>query len=53
MAQSEPEDWGEKLAGVIFVGFEVGEYLIEIKSKCVFPTILHWILSQSSTVPPS
>lgn len=39
--------------GWIFVGFEVGEYLIEIKSKCVFPTILHWILSQSSTFLPS
>ena len=42
MAQSEPET-GEKLAGVTFVGFEVGDYLIEIKSKCVFPTILPWI----------
>lgn len=50
MAQSEPET-GEKLAGV--VGFEVGEYLIEIKSKCVFPTILHWIWCQSGTVLPS
>lgn len=36
MSQSEPEDWGEKLGWGDFLGFEAGEYLIEIKSKYFF-----------------
>lgn len=37
--KTEVRSWGR----VIFMGFQAGGYLIEMKSKCVFP-ILHWIL---------